>query len=325
MIFAGLIRVNPCSSVVNNSPVAVIDIGSNSIKTLVAIRAADGSIQPLATKTLDARISAGISHAEPRLSDEGISRGLAAIRELLDFISPFSPSALTLVATSAVRDARNGADFRELVRASTGHDIRILTGDEEANLIGRGLTCDPTLASLQNFYVFDLGGGSLECLAFRDRQIQHAVSLPLGCVRLTEALVRSPADPIPFGILAAVQTLVTATLRSQFSFPLDAAPAVATGGTVTTVRAILAANASIPLEQTPTTLELPLFRRLCEQLAAAPLAVRQQIPGLPAARADVFPIALATLVAIADAGGFATYRHSLYNLRYGLADELLAR
>ncbi len=63
--------------------------------------------------------------------------------------------------------------IRERVRAATGHNIRILTGDEEANLIGRGLTCDPALTTLRDFYVFDLGGGSLECLAPRDRQVQY--------------------------------------------------------------------------------------------------------------------------------------------------------
>lgn len=308
----------------SSSPVAVIDIGSNSIKALVADRAPDGSVRALAVKSLDARISAGISRSEPRLSDEGMTRALAAIRELLAFVSPFSPSATTLVATSAVRDARNGSDFRQLVHSATGHEIRILSGSEEANLIGRGLTADPALASLRDFYVFDLGGGSLECLSFRDRRIEQAVSLQLGCVRLTETLVRNPADPIPFGLLAAIRTFTTATVRSSFLFNVPNAALVGTGGTLTTARAILAARQNLPLEATPPSIAVADLQRLCDDLAALSLADRQHIPGLPAARADVFPTALATLIALAEVGGFDTYLHSLYNLRYGLAAELLS-
>src|SRR5262245_15760732 len=132
-----------------SSPVAVIDIGSNSIKILVARRAADGRIEPLKIRTIDARISAGISQANPRLSEDGMARGLAAIQELLAEAAPFQPARITLVATSAVRDAANGPAFREQVRAVTGQTIRILSGDEEANLIGRGLTADPALAGLR--------------------------------------------------------------------------------------------------------------------------------------------------------------------------------
>ena len=177
--------------------VAVIDIGSNSIKVLVAARDKPGAVTALKSKTIDARISAGISKAEPKLSDEGMTRGLAAIQELLADAAGFSPAKTVLVATSAVRDARNGADFRARVKAATGHDIRTLSGDEEANLIGRGLTCDPALADLRNFYVFDLGGGCLECLCLTDRRIQQALSLQLGCVRLTERFIQDPTAPLP--------------------------------------------------------------------------------------------------------------------------------
>ena len=66
------------------------------------------------------------------------------------------------------------------------------------------------------------------------------------------------------------------------------------------------------------------LRDLLVWLAALPLPARQQVPGLPAARADVMPAALATLIALAETGGFDHFRHSFYNLRYGLAAEALA-
>ncbi|HVU36032.1 MAG TPA: phosphatase [Opitutaceae bacterium] len=306
--------------------VAVIDIGSNSIKVLVANRATDRSLTPLHASTLDARISAGISQAVPELSDEGMVRGVEAIRTLVADAERFSPERIILVATSAVRDASNGKVFRDRVRQETGREIRILSGSEEATLIGRGLTCDPALRHLTAFYQFDLGGGSLECLAFRDRQVEHAVSLQLGCVRLTEKFVPDPTRT--FGRTPRYRTMQhvhDVIVRGGFPFTLPpGTPAVGTGGTVTTVRAIAAARQGVPLEQTDPFVPLTELRLLLTRLARLTLGERQQVPGLPAARADVFPVALATLIVVADLAGVPGYHHSLYNLRYGLADEALA-
>lgn len=310
----------------NPTPVvAVIDIGSNSIKSLVAARGIDGRVQLLDAHTVEARISAGISRARPRLSDAGIGSGVAAIEELLGRAAPYSPARTVLIATSAVRDAENGADFCARVVAATGHAIRILTGEEEANLIGRGLTCDPALSALRDFYVFDLGGGSLECLAFRDRKIEQAVSLQLGCVRLTEKFVPDPSAPLPPQVVEAIDAHTSAVLAaSDFRFTLPAsAPAVGTGGTITTVRAMLGASAGLAFEATEPTVTRTELRELLARLGAMPLSRRREVEGLPRGRADIFPAALSTLIRVAEFGGFHAYQNSLYNLRYGLADETL--
>jgi exopolyphosphatase/guanosine-5'-triphosphate,3'-diphosphate pyrophosphatase len=307
------------------SPVAVIDIGSNSIKLLVAAAGGRGRMETVFTRTLDTRISAGISQAAPRLSEDGMARGVAAVRELVADSIRLAAQRTVLVATSAVRDAANGADFRAAVRAATGLSVRILTGPEEANLIGRGLTADPALTGLRDFYVFDLGGGSLESLVFRDRRAVQEVSLPLGCVRLTEQCVPDPSAP--FTAAAAVAARVRAVFApAGFSFSLGpGGSAVGTGGTVTTARAILAARAGLPLEQSPALVPVESLRELLRSVGGLPLAERRAVAGLPAGRADVFPAALATLVAVAELGHFPGYLHSFYNLRWGLAAEELER
>ncbi|MFZ5494162.1 MAG: Ppx/GppA phosphatase family protein [Verrucomicrobiota bacterium] len=307
------------------SLVAVIDIGSNSIKSLVATRTPDGQLHALKQRTLDARISAGISKDKPVLSEEGMTRGLGAIRELLEEVRERRPAKIQLVATSAVRDASNGAAFRERIKKATGQEIRILSGDEEANLIGRGLTCDPELAELKDFYLFDLGGGSLECLTFKNRRIQQALSLQLGCVRLTEKFIKDPAAPVPMEQCIEIAVHAAGTLASAgFRFDLPAgAAAVATGGTVATVRAILGARVQQRADQTSPVVTADQLRGLLEALAALPLDQRKRVPGMPSARADVFPVALATIIAVAEKGGLAEFHHSYYNLRWGVAAELL--
>lgn len=307
-----------------NPSVAIIDIGSNSIKVLVAERTTDGRVHALASKTIDARISAGISRATPRLANESMARGVTAVRDLVAFAAPFQPEKTTVVATSAVRDAENGDTFRDLIKSATGLEVRILSGEEEANLIGRGLTCDPALLQLADFYVFDLGGGSLEGLAFRDRRIAHGVSLQLGCVRLTEKFVGDLQQPLAREARAQIAAHVRASVLEKFPFSLPReSVAVGTGGTITTVRAIIAARTGCALDATAPDVDISQLRLLLDELGSLPLSQRQRVEGLPAARADVFPTALATLIAVADAGGFPAYRHSFYNLRFGLAAAVL--
>jgi exopolyphosphatase / guanosine-5'-triphosphate,3'-diphosphate pyrophosphatase len=307
-------------------PVAIIDIGSNSIKSLVAARDADGGIITLASRTIDARISTGISDATAGLSGEGMNAGIDAIRSLLEDAGTYAPTRTVLVATSAVRDATNAEEFRKRVRASTGQDIRILTGVQEANLIGRGLMADSALRDLQNFYVFDLGGGSLECLAFRRRQVEQAVSLPLGCVRLTEKFVTDRHLPFAPEAAQAIGSYTASELSgSSFRFSLPpSAVAVGTGGTIATVRSILAARNVTSFEATSVTVTIEQLRELLTTLGALPLSERRAIRGLPPGRADVFPAALVTLIRVAELGGFSAYRNSVHTLRYGVACESLA-
>ncbi|HZZ59067.1 MAG TPA: phosphatase [Opitutaceae bacterium] len=304
--------------------VGVIDIGSNSIKVLVAARGADGRVVAKKLRTIEARISAGISADHPRLGAEGMERGVAAVTELTTDVQAFHADKIIIVATSAVRDAENGAEFCARVKDATHVEVRVLSGAEEADLIGRGLLCDPQLAGERDFYVFDLGGGSLECLAFRDRRVVQEDSLPLGCVRLTEKFVPDAAAPFRPEAAAAIAAHVRAIVAAaNFSLAIQAV-AIGTGGTLTAVRSVLAARAGQVNEQVPPDISIRQLRDMLEQVGGLPLADRRKVPGLPPGRADVFPAALATLIAVADLGGFEAYRHSLYNLRWGLAAEALS-
>ncbi len=303
--------------------VAVVDIGSNTIKVLVAGRSADGRPVALLMRSIEARISAGIGAGEPRLGEEGMARGLAAIRTLLGDAEQHSPAATLLVATSAVRDAANGPDFCARIRSATGRTVRILSGMEEAGLIGRGLLCDPALAGLDDFFVVDLGGGSLECLQFAGRKIVRAASPQLGCVRLTEAFVADPSRPFEPAAGRAIAAQVRLELdRAGLAIPASAT-VVGTGGTLATLRAVLAGRPGVPLGETEAVIPLARISGALESLGAMSLAERREVPGLTPGRADVFPAALATFEALARISGFGAYRHSFYNLRWGVAAEAL--
>ena len=304
--------------------IAVIDIGSNSIKALVATRDETGQLIALNQQTLDSRISTGISQAESKLSEAGMALGEDAVVTLLDFIAPYSPQEIRIVATSAVRDAANGCEFVARIKSRTGHDLSILSGDEEARTIGRGLCCDPALRHWETFNVFDLGGGSLECLSFEKRELVHAVSLPLGCVRLSEKFVPDMAAPLAPSEAEAVRQHVIATVRAaQVPFANAAGQAVFCGGTMTTCRTILAEAKGIPLQQTSPRVTTELIAAILKKIGRLKLDERRQIEGLPDRRADVMPTALVTVLALAAEGAFTQFQHSFYNLRWGIADSLL--
>ena len=305
--------------------VAVIDIGSNSIKLLVAQRGDDGTPVEVLSRTTEARISRGISADRPRLEEKAMESVERAVSALVSEARSLGVEAPTAVATSAVRDASNGAEFRNRLKAATGLDLRILSGLEEASLIGRGLSTDPALASVQDFDVFDLGGGSLECLALRGRKVEAAVSLPLGCVRLTERFVGDPANALSEASEKAIAEHARLTLlASGFPFPVPGGVrVVGTGGTLATVRtmpggmgpSLATESASIPVAH---------LKRILDRVASLALEDRKRIDGLSPARADVFPAALVTVLALADIGRFDHFQFSLRNLRWGLAAEALA-
>ena len=127
--------------------------------------------------------------------------------------------------------------------------------------------------------MFDLGGGSLECLDFRDRRVVQAVSLPLGCVRLTEIFVADPAAPFAADRLIAAHVR-KAVVEAGFSLA-QGGPAVGTGGTLTTARAVLGARKGLALEDTDPRLAVSQLREMLTQIGGLSLAEKAGIPGLP--------------------------------------------
>lgn len=305
--------------------VAVIDVGSNSIKLLLAAYTVpDRQIKAQFSETIETRISAGISQEQPTLSDRAIDTGIASIKELLQIAEKYQPIAIRIVATSAVRDAQNGMEFIDRIKNETGHIMQVLSGQEEANYIGRGLACDPQLHGIKNFLQMDLGGGSLELVRFANNEIEQAVSLQLGSVRLTEAFLSDPDAPLSNATQKQITDHVrNALANAAFDFQPYDWPILITGGAATVTRAILAARDHQPIDQIPPHLKLATLSKLRTQLAQLPLHDRLSVPHLPARRADILPTALLTIETVLQFSKREATTHSFYNLRYGIAREAL--
>jgi len=303
--------------------VGVIDIGSNSIKLLVTSKGEGGTLNSILQTTDETRISNGISKDRPRLSDAGIEAACRAVGRLKTEAELSGAQSIATVATSAVRDANNRQQIADRLKETTGIDLKILTGREEAELIGLGIRCDPNLGSLTDFYVFDLGGGSLEAISFRNGSIEQAVSLPLGCVRLTERFIADTQGSFQPDDRERIESHTREVVTSSsFTFDLPAgAVAVATGGTAAVARLI---SEELDRASPDTTLSVKDLEDQLSTLGTLPLSERRKFPGLPSQRADVFPTALATLMAVIKLSKLDRCRQSFYNLRYGVAAMLLS-
>jgi len=305
--------------------VAVIDVGSNSIKLLVArAGATSNSLETLCSETIETRISGGISSKLPSLNEDAITAGSATIAKLQKMAQNYQPDHTVIVATSAVRDAINSDDFIQNVAEATGLQIRTLSGTEEAKYIGQGITCDPAIGGMTNFIQTDIGGGSLELIRFDAGQIQQAISLQLGAVRLTQRFIEDADAPLTLKIEASIRRYVTEQLMSSdFDFSPAELPLIGTGGAYTVSRAMLVVDTDSKIEHSSPHLERSTLSHLKNKLAPLPLKERLSIPHLPAARADIMPTALITIDALLEVANRSKLTHSFYNLPYGVAANLL--
>jgi exopolyphosphatase/guanosine-5'-triphosphate,3'-diphosphate pyrophosphatase len=303
--------------------VRVIDIGSNSIKSLVAERR-HGELIALWEGIRETRISKGISGTRPCLTDDAMTAGVAAICGLLDESAHIPVSTTRIVATSAVRDATNAEDFRTLVRNATGIELEVLSGTYEAAMIARGVATESGLP--RQLTILDLGGGSLECIDADDGELQTVASFQLGAVRMMESFHQDHTRPFAFSDRQRLADHVMAVLAADVPSLKNQRPqCVGCGGAFAVIRSILmhrdGNNASTATND--GVIAACTIESLSDEIAALPLEARLRLPGLPHSRADIFPAALTVLTAASRFLGTHSFRHSLRNLRFGIADQLL--
>ena len=312
-------------TMLNSQSVAIIDVGSNSIKLLVVSKnVKDGSLESRYSKTLETRISSGITLDPPQISDSAMSAGVQSVQKLYKEALCYKPLEVRIVATSAVRDAVNRSEFNKKIELATGLSVHILTGVQEARAIGRGLSCDPKVKKSKKFIQIDLGGGSLEYIHFDSDSIVQAASLALGSVRITERFIKDPSKPIRRNVEKSIQKHVTKLIKNEGLLKTPyLGSLIATGGALTVTRAILAARDNRALEEFSPLISLQQIREIKAELISLPLSERIKIKSLPAARADILPAALITIEQIMNLMGYTQLMHSQYNLRYGIALDIL--
>jgi exopolyphosphatase/guanosine-5'-triphosphate,3'-diphosphate pyrophosphatase len=296
--------------------VAAIDIGSNSIRQVVADVSSDGAIRVVDEMKSAPRLGAGLS-STGELNQAAMGRAVETLTRMSTLARQLGASRLEAVATSAVREARNGRDFIDLARRKASLNVRVLSGDEEARLC--------FLSALAHFeigngraVVIDIGGGSLELALSADGVVEHLESLPLGAIRATEQFL----GPEPKRrSLEKLRETTRAMLRS--SVPLKdwrGAQCIGSGGTFTNLAGIYLQRSNIrtPRSVHGTYVPHAEVEHILDHLHSLTPAQRLGVPGLNAGRADIIVAGLAvaaeTLAYFRSRGVLS----SAYGIREGL-------
>jgi exopolyphosphatase/guanosine-5'-triphosphate,3'-diphosphate pyrophosphatase len=303
---------------------AVVDIGTNSTRLLIADIGADGDVEERVRESTVTRLGEGVE-ASGRLGDAPQARVFAALERYTAEIRAQESDAIAAVMTSAVRDAANGAEFSTAVRERYGLDGRTLSGDEEAAFTFAGATAARPRGDPTELVVIDIGGGSTELVCGAGGRLGFHVSTQIGVVRHTERHLHSdPPESEEIAALAAdVDASVAAAVPEDVRSGTQAAIAVA--GTATSCAAI-----DLALEPYDTTrveghvLSRAKLDRLLERLAALPLEQRRQIRGLHPDRAPTIVAGVVVLSRVLDAFRLGEVEVSDRDILWGVALQLAA-
>lgn len=302
---------------------ATVDLGTNSVRLLVADTAGDGWCVVEQAQQVT-RLGEGQA-ATGTLGPVPMSRTAATVAEYVRRAKALGASRVRITATSAVREAANRAEFVALVESMTGTTLEVLTGEDEARLTLLGARSGlPDLSG--RFVLFDIGGGSTEFVLADGHRLERALSLRLGVVGLAERHV-DEGTLVP-AQWAALRAEVAAALEPAMPGVLGAASAtllVGTAGTVTTLAALDLGLAAYDAGRVQGhVLRHGAIERLLSRLGGLTLAARAALPGLEPGRADVLIPGIAICLGVMERLRFDALTVSDRSLREGILCEILA-
>jgi exopolyphosphatase/guanosine-5'-triphosphate,3'-diphosphate pyrophosphatase len=298
-------------------PVAAIDCGTNSTRLLVT----DASGAEVVRLMRITRLGQGVD-ATGVLADDAVARCLGVLTEYREAMDRCGVVAGRLAATSAARDAANGREFLDAAGEVTGLVPELLSGEEEGRLSTAGALGDLGPAS-GPFLVLDIGGGSTELIRSggADRPVDAAVSLQLGCVRITERFLADD-PPSPTQLAAAAAHVADEVDRAVAARPaLDGARTlVGLAGTVSTLAALHLGLEVYDRDRIHhSVLSADAVAGWCRTLAGEPATDRLRRPGMVAGREDVIVGGAVVLRVVMDRLGFGACLVSESDILDGLA------
>ncbi len=301
---------------------AAIDVGSNSIRCLIAELGEDGHLQIIDDLKDQPRLARGLS-ATGLLAPDSVERALESLGRMVQAAERRGAARVALVATAAVRDAANGAEFAERVKKEIGIPLEVIDGETEARLA--------FLSVREHFpirrgraVVADIGGGSLELVLAVGGLVDRVVSLPFGAVRLTEQYLSEPDDTVA-GVRRLRSAVRQKLRRVVPSREWATAKLFGSGGTFTNLARIAAAreHGGVPSAGVHgTAVPLPELQRILEWLESLSVEERSKVPGLNAERADIIVAGLAVAAEVLELFDAPKVTVSAFGLREGLLVHL---
>ena len=267
---------------------AAIDVGTNSVRLVVAEGHADGRLRVLDDEKETTRLGAGLNETG-ELAPDRMDAAVATIHRMRRIAEGYGATRISCVGTSAVRVATNGPDLVERVREVAGVELEVLTGEREAKLAFASVAAAFELEGL-NSAVADIGGGSVELVLAAGGVVQQVESVDVGAVRLTDAFGTCEDDDAAFN---AMRTEVRRAFRERFAEPaFHPAILFGTGGTFTSLAAMEAdrrGTRSTDLWSAIRGFELKRadLRHHLDRMRRMSIAEREELPGVSRDRAEI--------------------------------------
>lgn len=280
--------------------VAAIDCGTNSIRLLISDVGPERK-SDIVREMRVVRLGQDVDRTG-RFAPDALARTMQVTREYGELISMLGATRVRFCATSAARDAENGQELMDGVRAILGVDVEVLSGEGEAEVSFRGATRD--LVD-EDTLVVDIGGGSTELVTGRNSEVAWSTSLDIGSVRLTERFLAS--DPPQVSEVFECEAHLDAVLAPAVAKLDDVGSMVGVAGTVTTVAAHSLALPSYDSEAIHgARLNVDDVRQACLSLVRMSTADRRALPFMHPGRADVIGAGALILDRLLDLAPLAT-------------------
>ncbi len=299
---------------------AAVDIGSNSVRLKIA-RLQAGRLHSLHEDREVTRLGEGV-FGSGFLTPESMAGTVKVLRRFHRTTQQIVTDTVRVVATSALRDARNSQAFLEWVRSATGWRVEIISGVEEARLIHLGLVSGSRVDGSPTL-LMDLGGGSCELTVTQGGHIRDAVSLPLGAVRLTNEFLRH--DPVRKGELKRLRGFATREVNRIVARIATAKikNVIATSGTAAALAAV-ASHMRRGTSRQRNAVSRTEMTRIAKRLARLPVAERRKIQGIGPRRAEIFVAGALVYQELLDRLRLKGFRYSPLGLRDGILAQMAA-
>jgi exopolyphosphatase/guanosine-5'-triphosphate,3'-diphosphate pyrophosphatase len=299
--------------------VAAIDIGSNSIRQIVADVSAEGAIQVVDEMKAAPRLAAGLG-SSGALADTSIRAALEALERMATLARQLGAERIDAVATSAVREASNAASFIADITRVTGLKVRVLDGEEEARLSFRSAVAHFDMG-VGRTVVMDIGGGSLELALTAEGVIERLGSLPLGAIRLTESYFSKGITP---KAVRRMRRDVCELLSDEIPRrDWRGAQLIGSGGTFTNLAGIYLARQGILTARSVHAAHIPRadLEHILDMLSDMSAEERRAVPGLNPERADIIVAGIAVAAEVLRRLESREILVSRYGIREGLLLE----
>ena len=300
---------------------AALDVGSNSIRLLVAEYDPQAGLAVIDEVKDQPRLAQGLA-ATGRLDERAMERAIATLGRMREVCRRRGVRRIAAVATAAVREATNGEEFVRRVREELDIPLRIIDAETEAALSYRSVAHHFRVVGARTL-VADIGGGSLELIGAVDGLVELTRSLPLGAVRLTESYLGGRRDTRRE--VVALRTQIRRQLKRGFRVrEWTAATVIGSGGTFTTLGRMATARRGLPVPDTVHGVSVATaeVETLLEWLASKTPEQRRLVAGLNPQRADIILAGLAVTAELLALLAAPTVTVSAFGLREGLLLEM---